>query len=819
MKPASRTLPWALAAVLLFAFAGNLGMPSPAGGQGPPGGKTYGLEISQARDAVAAGEGRQALAYYEAQAGSLEKGDAAARRSAAVAYTCAVLVANSLGEYQRAIRNGLRAVALLEKIPEEETNITDMRARGRAVLFLAGSYAAINDVEGARRYYQATIEVARRGQRASPVFQLSLEGAARTGLAALAFREGDYAKAIEEAKTALSLVEVALQMFLNRGSRATRPPGWDDSVRAMTSTETNAWLTRGRAEAALKRWDDAERSLQRVIDKAMIAKAVQRDLLARVILTDVKAARGDAAAAETTAQDALAKSKALGLAPVTILLLGRAGARDAAAGNHAAALQTYREALSLVEAARGQLQEASLRSVFLEDKQALYHGAARSAAALGQPEEAFAFAERARARAFLDLLGTQTPLSKGRTEALLQDELRLREDLAAGQAAVEAAAEDSTDTLGAARQRLALAQQAYQKFLDTVRKENVEQASLLSVEPASLPDIQRLLPEGITLLEYLVAESETLLWVVTRDRVTVVRLPLARAALVAEVRALRQAVETQAPLPALQAQARALYDHLLAPARPHLAGDRLLLIPHDVLHYLPWAALRTPADKWLMEEATLATLPSASVLMFLQKKGTGTGAQTLAVGNPDVGPALNLRYAEREARAVGAHYPGATVLVRQDATETRVKVLSAKAGLLHLATHGELDVKDPLSSALLLVPDGADDGRLEVRKIFGLDLHARLVVLSACETGLGKLSKGDELVGLQRAFLYAGTPAVVTTLWKVDDRASFRLMEAFYDALDAQGPAGALRQAQQETMAAFPHPFAWAAFGLTGMAR
>ncbi len=353
----------------------------------------------------------------------------------------------------------------------------------------------------------------------------------------------------------------------------------------------------------------------------------------------------------------------------------------------------------------------------------------------------------------------------------------------------------------------------------TVRKENVEQASLLSVEPASLPDIQRLLPEGITLLEYLVTGPETLLWVVTRDRVTVVRLPLARAALVAEVRALRQAVEAQAPLPALQAQARALYDHLLAPARPHLAGDRLLLIPHDVLHYLPWAALRTPADKWLMEEATLATLPSARVLMFLQKKGTGTGAQTLAVGNPDVGPALNLRYAEREARAVGAHYPGATVLVRQDATETRVKALSAKAGLLHLATHGELDEKDPLSSALLLVPGGADDGRLEVRKIFGLDLHARLVVLSACETGLGKLSKGDELVGLQRAFLYAGTPAVVTTLWKVDDRASFRLMEAFYDALDARGPAGALRQAQQETMAAFPHPFAWAAFGLTGMPR
>ena len=117
------------------------------------------------------------------------------------------------------------------------------------------------------------------------------------------------------------------------------------------------------------------------------------------------------------------------------------------------------------------------------------------------------------------------------------------------------------------------------------------------------------------------------------------------------------------------------------------------------------------------------------------------------------------------------------------------------------------------------MPEGQDDGRLEVRKIFGLDLNARLVVLSACETGLGKLSRGDELVGLQRAFLYAGTPAVVTTLWKVDDRASFRLMEHFYAHLEAAGPAAALRTAQRATLAEFPHPFAWAAFGLTGVPK
>ncbi len=257
----------------------------------------------------------------------------------------------------------------------------------------------------------------------------------------------------------------------------------------------------------------------------------------------------------------------------------------------------------------------------------------------------------------------------------------------------------------------------------------------------------------------------------------------------------------------------------MAKARRHIRGDRLIIVPHDVLHYLPFGALRTPEGRWLIEDYTITTLPSASVLKFLPGKEARAAAGALALGNPDVGPALHLRYAEREAQAVGQRYQGATVLVRDQATETRAKALSGAAGLLHFATHGELNEKDPLSSALLLVPDGKEDGRLEVREIFGLDLKAKLVVLSACETGLGKLSKGDELVGLQRAFLYAGTPAVVTTLWKVDDRASYYLMQAFYDNLDESGPAVALRHAQLATLRDFPHPFAWASFVLTGVPR
>src|SRR5438445_10899593 len=222
-------------------------------------------------------------------------------------------------------------------------------------------------------------------------------------------------------------------------------------------------------------------------------------------------------------------------------------------------------------------------------------------------------------------------------------------------------------------------------------------------------------------------------------------------------------------------RATALHQRLVAPLRAHVRGEGVMIVPHDVLHYLPFAALRSPEGRWLVEDWRLSTVPSASVLKYLPSKGTAASGPAVALGNPELGPELAVRLAEREVRAVADALPGARVYVRGQATEHEAKALAPTASVLHFATHAVLDEKDPLASALLLVAGDGEDGRLEVRELFRMDLNARLVVLSACETGLGQLSRGDELVGLQLAFFCAGTPAVVTTLWKVDDRASFVL--------------------------------------------
>jgi len=147
--------------------------------------------------------------------------------------------------------------------------------------------------------------------------------------------------------------------------------------------------------------------------------------------------------------------------------------------------------------------------------------------------------------------------------------------------------------------------------------------------------------------------------------------------------------------------------------------------------------------------------------------------------------------------------------------------------VLHLATYGVLNKQNPLFSFVKLAPDAAEDGRLEVHEVFGLHLAADLVVLSACQTGLGSgaladVPAGDDWVGLTRAFLHAGARRVVAALWPVDDWATAALMERFYGAGDvAAEPAHALAEAQRALLAtpATAHPFYWAGFVSTGGSR
>jgi len=309
-----------------------------------------------------------------------------------------------------------------------------------------------------------------------------------------------------------------------------------------------------------------------------------------------------------------------------------------------------------------------------------------------------------------------------------------------------------------------------------------------------------LLDPGITLIEYFVTDSKVHAWIVEKNKAQYEGVKLTREKLTNLVKTLRERVTSLEEVGKFNEVSSALYQALIQPVLSHVNGKRLIIVPHDILHYLPFQALVSPKGRYLIEDFPIHYLSSASLMKFTTaKRRAKRGKRVLAIGNPELaGSKVELQFAELEAKEVQRLYPESTVLLKRKATEESVKDLSTKHDIIHFAAHAELNKKDPLSSAILLAKDGKDDGRLTVKEIFEMELNADLVVLSGCETGLGKLSRGDELVGLTRAFIYAGTPSVVASLWKVEDSSTAALMGSFYKNLKTMSKSEALRQAQLE---------------------
>jgi CHAT domain-containing protein len=289
-------------------------------------------------------------------------------------------------------------------------------------------------------------------------------------------------------------------------------------------------------------------------------------------------------------------------------------------------------------------------------------------------------------------------------------------------------------------------------------------------------------------------------------------LAITHSELVAQVRYLRDLIaERDFDLE----RAADLYDTLFAPLTPHIRHANLIIAPHDVLHYLPFGALWDgEQERYLIDGYALTYTPSASTLPWIAKP-TASLRRLAIFGNPDG----TLPHAESEVQAVAKLF-AAQPFTGTRATESRFYREASRADILHLAAHGRYDPLNPLHSYVALAGDNRHDGRVEVVEVFGLDLAGvNLVVLSACETALGEQSAGDELVGLARAFLYAGSPTVVTSLWAVDDEATRALMMTFYRHLrTGLTPAQALQSAQS-AVAAQPQwqsPYFWAGFTLTG---
>lgn len=426
-------------------------------------GKRYGVRPGDAIEAVGRGEGRAAMAYYESRAAELERGGKLSKAEAARTYGAAARAAAALGAYQKSLQYGLRAQAILEEFPDYQEVL---EGKLQICYGLGQAYLAIGDLAAARRQFGTCIEMTKRSTIIGVIRAWS--AGAWGGLAAAAYLEGNYEEAVASGKTSVRFREEHLNYL---GSIQQWFREYSEVRRLNLAAYAFDLIVLGRAQWELKRLDDAEASLRRALEAASEIGSDLHLTIARAALAEVIYSRGDFSRAEKEAIEARRQSQRLGLSFFTILMLSRGASRLAEQGRHTEALDRYREAVQLVEEARSGLQEAGLRSLFLEDKQKIYHGAVQSALALGRADEAFSFAERGRARAFLDLLGNQTTLSKGKTRALVEEEVRLRGRLSEAQAL----AQDVTGLGDAtrARQRVETAEREYRAFLDRVRKENL----------------------------------------------------------------------------------------------------------------------------------------------------------------------------------------------------------------------------------------------------------------------------------------------------------------------------------------------------------
>jgi len=491
-------------------------------------------------------------------------------------------------------------------------------------------------------------------------------------------------------------------------------------------------------------------------------------------------------------------------------LLWWLGKAQVGLGELEAAELLFGDAVSRVEQIRSGIEAEELRQSFLDSTAGLYEDYVRLLYEIGRGIAGLPIAERCRARTFLDLV-------------------------AGGPA-------DVLDNIG-----------EYGIRAGVVDADVIE---------SDLAETIASLPVGTVALEYFVTDDAVYVWVISQDEIAdPIQLSVDRTTLMNQVISCRFAIESQNP--AADFYLAALYETLVVPIEDLLrasdCGDavsHLLIIPSGPLYYLPFQALvSVSGDRQhhtrLIERYAVSYAPSLATLNYVQQAATATDSAALvAFADPDSGDPVLARLpdAQTESLRVASLFANAEVYVDSNATETVVSNRSSFATDVLFSTHGAFNAINPMYSYLLLSPDDDSDGHLYTYEVFSIPLSANLVTLSACETllpaiaeledqvravreapdgeevalsseQLEALTMGDEISGLTRAFLYAGTSAVLSSLWSVYSQATADLMVAFYEGIHAgSSKAEALRDAQLQILntPGYEHPVYWAAFNLMG---
>lgn len=534
----------------------------------------------------------------------------------------------------------------------------------------------------------------------------------------------------------------------------------------------------------LEEWRAARDDLTRSQEFAL---RIPRSPLRQRVEADIAIARGElelrtdpaAAAKEITAGLETHRTARYRLRLAHAYLI-RARAHLAAGGRERAEADLA-AAIAEIDNQRTALGDERFRISFLEQWESLFAEMVAFEIGHGREDLAFDFAEQSRARALLDLVGVAAPAG---------------------------AAEKSW------RGKAAMAR------------------------PMTAAAIRASLPESVTLVEYAMLRDRLLVWLVTRDGLRLVPVAIPAHEIGLRVARLIDDLREEREPDVVRTSSGELAQALFAPIRPFLRrGSTIVFIPDQVLNDVPFGALfDAAAGAFLVEELRLTVAPSATMFVRLLSRAARApraGSETwLVVGNPAFDQKLfpsfrPLPGSEREATGIAALFSGrATLLTGAQATKAAVLERLGASGAVHLGVHAQANRDSPLLSKILLAPgkDGGDSGALTAYELYARPMPAtRLVVLAACSTATGRLAKGEGVLSLARPFLAAGVPAVIASLWQVDDAAAEELMRLFYQRLRGGDDAlTALGAAQRSLLTLAPRSgrtqASWAAFQFIGAA-
>jgi len=747
------------------------------------------------------------------------------------------------------------ARGLIDRAHQGHREAGEAKAAAKDLIYLANTNLFMGDLRKALALYQ------KAGQTARVAGDLRTAGKARLGVGMVRINLGEYDESIE-------VLSEALDSFRKIGYRLGESRAFNNmGVACLMNTEYRTAIGHFEQALTIKRdlgdqsgvglahlnkgkclleLGEIDRARTEAREGLRINRAIENRrgiALAHKVLGDIAMARGKWDEALGELGELERSGEELKIPECLWLSRLKRGQVFESLGDPKAAVTSYLAAVDVVEDMRTQLLSRGHRIGFMENKFVAYERLVDLLAGQGRRKEAFACMERARARTLLEILTGHprlyAPSDRERAARVreVSDEIevlaaRLRAEAMRLQRPAGPELDEWAEELeGLKRQK--------RRLLDEAGDGGV--AGLVgAVRPMSLSEIQNRLTPDLAVLEYFLTETKILVAFLSRDRLRLIEASGPDVdpdrEIERNIAALAQRGGQETPSAAAEPgeHGRALYRLLFEPVRSllnEIGAKRICIIPHGRLHFLPFQALHD-GKGFLAEQYTIFYAPSATILaMHLGREKGRCGRRTGTESGPDAGerpageepdvvvawnPHARLEFVEAEKEALRRYRPSTTAVTG----EAGVKQACSEPCLLHFATHVVRDPANPLFSYIDLLEGDGEDGRLEAHEVFGLSLEADLVVLSSCESGLGRLTRGDEVLGLTEAFLFAGAGAVVSTLWRVDDRASSLLMERFYRHLAELPPEEALRRAQLDLLGGpagseFRAPYFWAPFVLT----